>query len=178
MLHEIRYIWNFHFLRQESFMSEWILISPSVFISQWNFITTNKAATMANWIWTLWELHLFSCVAHRGPVQSFAWYLAAREELLCGSRGGAGRGCLVIVCVIWIPNRRLAGSDNSQSSHTLSKNIHITLQGKRNKLPSQTKHSDCDMLFVDRSRAAGVVMECGLFWKPDALYKCIKWHSF
>lgn len=65
----------------------------------------------------------------------------------------------MIVCGLGIPNRRVAGSDNSQSSRTQSKNIHITSQGKRNTLPSQTKHNNCDMLFVDRSCAVGVLME-------------------
>lgn len=76
---------------------------------------------------------------------------------MCGSAGGMGKGCLDIDCVSGIPNRGVAGSDNSQSSHTLSKTVHIMLQGKRNMLPCQTKHNYCSELFVDR-RAEGAVV--------------------
>lgn len=67
-------------------------------------------------------------------------------------------GCLVLVCVVGIPNRGAAGTDDIQSSHTLSKNAHITSQGKRNMFPSQTKHNDGTELFVDTRCAAGAVM--------------------
>lgn len=44
----------------------------------------------------------------------------------------------------------IAGRRGSELSHTIK-------EGKRNMLPSQTKHSDCNMLFVDRRCAAGDV---------------------
>lgn len=49
--------------------------------------------------------------------------------------GGVGRGCLVIICVFGIPNRRVAGRDDSPSAHTLSKNVHIVSQGKKKHAP-------------------------------------------
>lgn len=123
---------------------------------------------MANWIWTPWEFHSLLSLCTRGPrIHSFYFF----GEILSRERGdlrgrprcdGMGRGCLVIVCILRIPNRRVAGSDNSRSAHTLSKSARIAWRGKRNILPSQTKHDDCNGLLVD-TRCAVDVMETWLF---------------
>ena len=169
---EMRHIFECHFLRQTSFISEQILISPPVFISQPSFITTNKVSHNGKLNSNAMRISFAPSLCTRGPrfiVFFLARYLAERERErergdLCGRPwcDGMGRGCLVIVCVLGIPNRRVAGSDNSRSAHTLSKSACIAWQGKRNMLPSQTKHHDCNRLLVD-TRCAVDVMETWLF---------------
>lgn len=72
---------------------------------------------MANWIWTPWEFHLFSHFAHVS-LRHFC-EIQSSGRGVCVALCGMGSECLVVVCVSGIPNRKVAGSDNSQSSNTI-----------------------------------------------------------
>lgn len=93
---------------------------------------------------------LVPCFAHEGQIQIFAGYLSSEKGVWWLSWWD-GKRMFGDFYVFGIPNQSRAGSDNGQGSHTLSKNVRIALQGKRNTLPGQTKHNDCIKLSVDRA---------------------------